>query len=148
MDYQIKPGFNRRPSCQMHIDINSCFDSVEQQANPFLRHKPVAVAAYDSPKGCILAASIEAKCLGIKVGLRVKEGKVLCPGLIIRTPDTDKYRAVHLALKSLLSNYTPRVVPKSIDEFVLDFSGTPAFQRGMFTVGQEIKTRIKKEIGD
>ena len=130
MDSQISLNFNRRPSSIMHIDLNSCFASVEQQANPFLRYKPIAVAAYDTPNGCIVAASIEAKRLGIKVGLRVKEGRLLCPDLIVRTPDSDKYRAVHIALKKLLSDYTPKIVPKSIDEFVLDFSGTPAFQKG------------------
>lgn len=82
------------------------------------------------------------------MGLRVKEGRLLCPNLIVRSPDSDKYRATHLALKSLLSGYTPKLTPKSIDEFVLDFSGTPAFQKGMFIIGEEIKNRIKKEIGD
>ncbi len=148
MDYQIKLDFNRRPSSVMHIDLNSCFASIEQQANPLLRDKPIAVAAYDTPNGCILAASTQAKLLGIKVGLRVKEGRLLCPDLIVRSPDSDKYRAVHLALRNLLSGYTPKITPKSIDEFVLDFSGTPALQKGIFAVGQEIKNRIKKEIGD
>lgn len=148
MDYQIKLDFNRRPSSVMHIDLNSCFASIEQQANPLLRHKPIAVAAYDTPNGCVLAASIEAKRLGVKVGLRVKESRLLCPNLIVRSPDSDKYRAVHSAFRELLSDYTPKLAPKSIDEFVLDLSGTPAFQKGMFTVGEEIKDRIKKEIGD
>ena len=148
MDYQIRLDFNQRPSPIMHIDLNSCFASIEQQANPLLRNKPIAVAAYDTPNGCIIASSTEAKQFGIKTGLRIKEGRLLCPNLIIRSPDPDKYRSVHLTLKKLLSIYTPKVIPKSIDEFVLDFSGTPAFQRGMFVVGKEIKSRIKKEIGE
>ena len=59
----------------MHLDLNSCFATIEQQANPHLRGKPVAVAAYDTPSGCIVAPSIEAKTYGVKVGMRVKEGK-------------------------------------------------------------------------
>jgi len=132
----------------MHIDLNSCFASVEQQANPLLRGKPIAVAAYDTPNGCILAPSIEAKRLGIKVGMRVKEGRLIHPQLIVLKPDPDKYRNVHIKLRNLLSDYTPKVIPKSIDEFVLDFSGTPAFSRGLIVVSQEIKSRIKEEIGD
>ena len=141
-------GFNASPSTVMHIDLNSCFASIEQQANPLLRDKPIAVAAYDSPNGCILAPSVQAKRLGIKVGMRVKDGRLLCPDLVVLGSDPDKYRSVHAALKKTLSVYTPEVVPKSIDEFVLDFAGTPALKRGLFVIGREIKDRIKKEIGD
>ena len=49
----------------MHIDLNSCFASVEQQANPRLRGLPIAVCAYTTPGGCILAPSIEAKTYGV-----------------------------------------------------------------------------------
>ena len=75
--------FNTAPSYIMHLDLNSCFATVEQQANPLYRGKPVAVCAYTSPKGCILAASIEAKKLGIKTGMRVRDGKALYPHLIL-----------------------------------------------------------------
>ena len=44
----------------MHIDLNSCFATIEQQANPLLRGKPIVVAAYTIGRGCILAASVEA----------------------------------------------------------------------------------------
>jgi DNA polymerase-4 len=104
----------------MHIDLNSCFATVEQQANPHLRGKPVAVAAYTTPSGCIIAPSVEAKELGIKVGMRVKDGKLICPDLIVLSPDPWKYRNVHIKLRKLLSNYTDKITPKSIDEFVLD----------------------------
>lgn len=132
----------------MHIDLNSCFATIEQQANPFLRGRPIAVAAYDSPSGCILAPSIEAKKLGIKVGMRVKEGKLICPDLQIFSPDPNKYRSVHLALKKLLHTYTDSVTPKSIDEFVLNFEGYPSFKLGMPKIGNQIKSKIKSEIGD
>src|SRR3954447_12120636 len=43
----------------MHVDLNSCFATIEQQANPLLRGKPIVVAAYDSPNGCVIAPSID-----------------------------------------------------------------------------------------
>lgn len=154
MGLPIKPArrggldFNSSPSTVMHIDLNSCFATIEQQANPLLRNKPIAVAAYDTPNGCIVAPSVQAKKLGIKVGMRVKDSRLLCPDLIVLSPDPDKYRAVHRSLQKILSDYTPAVVPKSIDEFVLDLAGTPALCRGLFIIGQEIKNRIWQEVGD
>lgn len=148
MGLPIRLDFNFSPSTVMHIDLNSCFATIEQQANPLLRDKPIAVAAYTTSNGCILAPSVQAKKLGIKVGMRVKDGRLLCPGLIVLESDPDKYRAVHLGLKKILTDYTPEVISKSIDEFVLDFAGTPALKRGLFVIGREIKARIKQEVGE
>lgn len=147
MGYQIK--FNTAPSRIMHIDLNSCFASIEQQANPMLRDKPIAVAAYTGPGGCILAPSVEAKEHGIKTGMRVYEGKMLYPKLIVLTPDPPKYRDVHLKLRSIFEDYTSNFHPKSIDEFVLNLKGFPVLEvKTMFEVGKEIKARIKAEAGD
>ncbi|OIO13720.1 hypothetical protein COV53_06070 [Candidatus Gottesmanbacteria bacterium CG11_big_fil_rev_8_21_14_0_20_37_11] len=140
--------FNPKEPTILHIDLNSCFATVEQQANPKLRGKPIAVAAYTTPSGCIIAPSIEAKKLGIKVGMRVKDGKMIYPNLIILPPDPWKYRSIHLLFRNLFNQYTDRVYPKSIDEFVLDIEGFPCQKKGIEEVAKEIKTRIKQEIGE
>lgn len=142
-------NFNPKPSSIMHLDLNSCFATIEQQANPHLRGKPVAVAAYTTPSGCIIAPSVEAKEHGVKVGMRVKDGKMLSPGLIVLPPDPWKYRTVHLSLRNVMEDYTSNVYPKSIDEFVLNLEGYPVFkEKPMHKTAQEIKQRIKSEIGE
>lgn len=148
MDYQTKLSFNPAPATIMHLDINSCFATIEQQANPLLRGKPVVVAAYPTASGCILASSVEAKKLGVKTGMRVREAWALCPSLVVLDSDPDKYRQVHLELKKLLGNYTDRLVPKSIDEFILSLEGYPSFGQGYVGLAKEIKGRIKEEVGD
>lgn len=115
----------------MHIDLNSCFAIIEQQANPLIRHKPVAIAAYDSPGGAVIASSYEAKALGIKLGVNVREARLLCKDVIVLMPDPDKYFDAHRRFKKVLLNYTNEVVPKSVDEFVVDFTGSQAVQRGL-----------------
>ena len=132
----------------MHLDLNSCFASVEQQANPKLRGKPIAVAAYTTPRGCIIAPSVEAKERGVTVGMRVRDGKLLCPDLIVVSPDPPKYRNIHIRLRNVLETYTDHITPKSIDEFVLDLEGYPSYAKGMRVVAQEMKDRIKREVGD
>ena len=142
-------GFNPNPAFIMHLDINSCFATIEQQANPFLRGKPLVVAAYDSSGGCVIAPSIEAKKIGIRVGMRVKDAKEIFPKVFVLTPDPWKYRSVHLALRKILLSYTNNLVPKSIDEFVLNLEGYPCLRENdIKNIAREIKLRIRKEIGE
>jgi DNA polymerase-4 len=149
MAYPTNLDFNPKSSMMMHIDLNSCFATVEQQANPLLRGRPVVIAAYTTPSGCILAPSIEAKEYGIKTGMRVKEGKLLYSRLIVLPPDPEKYRNVHVSLRKILRDYTNDFVPKSIDEFILNFDGYPILARNsMHQIGKQIKQRIKNEIGE
>lgn len=141
--------FNQAASKILLIDINSCFATIEQQANPLLRNKPVVVAAYTTPRGCILAASVDAKKLGIKTGMRVMDAQAIFPKTIILSPDPDKYRSVHLKLQNILFDYTDKVEPKSIDEFILDLNGYPCLRdKNIVDLAREIKQRVKSEIGD
>src|ERR687886_428279 len=124
----------------MHVDLNSCFATIEQQANPFLRGKPIVVAAYSSPNGCVVAPSIEAKQYGIKTGMTVRDARLLYPKVIVRTPDPTKYRAVHLMFRKIFRDYSPDVTPKSIDEAVIDLTDTlPLFRGTVSDIGVEIK---------
>lgn len=134
----------------MHIDLNSCFAIIEQQANPLIRHKPVAIAAYDSPRGAVIASSYEAKALGIKLMVNVREARMLCREVVIITPDPDKYFDAHRRFKKVLLNYTDEVTPKSVDEFVVDFKGSRAVQKGLSLVdiGYQIKQDIKSALGE
>jgi DNA polymerase-4 len=133
----------------MHIDLNSCFAIIEQQANPLYRRKPLAVAAYDSPRGMVIASSYEAKAKGIKLGVNVGEAKQIDPNVIVLMPDPLKYRYAHTLFREVLSEYTNNLYAKSIDEFVLDFQGSPAIREGrdLIDVGYEIKHKVKNHVG-
>lgn len=133
----------------MHIDLNSCFATATQQANRHLRGKPLVMAAYDSPRGCVLAPSIEAKRFGIKTGMRVMEAKLLCPHVIVMTTDVKLVRDMHLRFKKICRDYSISVTPKSIDELVIDFSPFEShIKNGLTDVAKEIKFRIRKEVGE
>ena len=145
MDLRI----NDEDSLIMHVDLNSCYAIIEQQANPLLRYKPVGVAAFDSPGGFILAASYEAKRQGITL-MRIRDAKVLCPDIIILTPDPEKYFDAHRRFRAVLERYTNEVNPKSIDEFMVDFRGSQAVQDGksLVAIAKQIKQDIKESLGD
>lgn len=141
---------NKGAATVMHIDLNSCFAIIEQQANRLLRGKPVGVAAYDTPRGFIVASSYEAKAKGVKLGVNVAQARQLCPHIIIVTPDPSKYREAHKRFKQVLLAYTNDVTPKSIDEFVVHLENAPVYKQGMTAqaLGYQIKQDIYASLGE
>lgn len=133
----------------MHIDLNSCFASIEQQARPRLRGRPVAIVNRRTEHTAIVTASYEAKAHGVKVGMRFKEAARLAPGLIMLESDPPKYRFVYHKLMSIMKNYSPVTHMKSIDEGVIDFhQATEATRaRTLEDIGLEIKRRLRNEVG-
>lgn len=133
----------------MHIDLNSCFATIEQQSRPMLRHKPIAVVNRRTEQTAIITASYEAKARGVKVGMKFRDAKLLCPDIIPLESDPPKYRHVYRKLMTILEDYSAHIRMKSIDEGVIDFTqSTKAFQQqDLLEVGREIKQRLYDEIG-
>ena len=140
---------NKARPLVMHIDLNSCFATVEQQARPRLRGKPVAIVNRRTDHTMIVTASYEAKAMGVKLGMRLKDAAKLCPGLIGLESDPPKYRYVYHQLMRIMNDYSAHVRMKSIDEGVIDFSETTTAlqQRDIKDIGYEIKQRLRDEVG-
>lgn len=133
----------------MHIDLNSCFATVEQQSRPMLRGRPVAVVNRRMENTSIVTASYEAKARGISVGMKVKEAMKLAPDLVALESDPAKYRYVYHKMLGIMKRYSAHITMKSIDEGVIDFHDTTEAIRGrdLKDIGMEIKQRLKNEIG-
>lgn len=139
---------NREKPLIMHIDLNSCFAMVEQQARPSLRGKPLAVTNRLVKKSTLVACSYEAKAKGVKVGMSFDEAKILAPDIIMIETDPPKYHYVYQKMVGIMKDYSPDVTMKSIDEGVIDFHGTELLRRGSLeSIGYEIKQRLKEEVG-
>ena len=129
----------------MHIDFNSYFASVEQQANPRLRGKPIGVTGGDRMQRTVLgAASIEAKKFGVTTGMQIWEAKKLCPQIIIVAGDSDKYLACTTRFLNILKDYSPCLEVFSIDECFLECKS----QNSKIKIAEDIKKRIREEIGE
>jgi len=141
---------NKEKPMMMFIDLNSAFATAEQQAHPTLRGKPMGVTNRISKECCVIAASYEAKKLGIKVGMRMSDAKAICPEFIMLETDAPKYHRVYQKLVNIMKDYSPKIRMKSIDEGVIDFHGMEPTLNGktLVDIGYEIKQRVKDEIGD
>jgi DNA polymerase-4 len=145
----MNEGYNEERPLIMHIDLNSCFATVEQQSRPRLRGRPIAIVNRRTENTSIVTASYEAKALGIGVGMKVKEAKKLCPDLVALESDPPKYRYVYHKLMEIMKRYSAHITMKSIDEGVIDFYQATEAMRGraLEDIGQEIKQALRSEIG-
>lgn len=132
----------------LFLDLNSYFASVEQQENPALRGKPVAVVPMETDSTCAIAASYEAKAYGVKTGTKIADAKRMCPGLHCVLARHNKYVDYHHRIINEVINHVPINKVWSIDELS---SRLPERMRNIKTVTgivQKIKTGLHKNIGE
>ncbi|MCW3083800.1 MAG: nucleotidyltransferase/DNA polymerase involved in repair [Bacteroidetes bacterium] len=132
----------------LFIDMNSFFASCEQQVNYWLRDRPVGVCVYTGKFSCIIAPSIEAKKKGIKTGMRLNEAILLCPDLVPLETNPARYRDFHTKIIKVLKKYSNDVIPKSIDEAIVNLHNYKLVHDDMISVAKKIKQDIHTEVGD
>lgn len=112
----------RWPRAIVLVDMNAFFASVEQRDFPELRGQPVAVT--NGVEGTtIITSSYEARAFGVRTGMRLKEARRLCPGLIQRPTRPQIYAAVSSAIMEALGGVCPDMEVFSVDEAFLDVTG-------------------------
>lgn len=131
----------------LHIDFDSYFASCEQQFNPQLRGKPIAVTAQNG-RNCIIAASREAKKLGVKSPSTRWEAVQIAPDLIFTSASFERYWEITQKFLNICSDYSPFVELFSLDEVFMDITATKDLFGGSFSLIEKIKKRIKEEIGE
>jgi DNA polymerase-4 len=143
-------GINPAPPEVMHIDLNSAFAMTEQQANPLLRNRPVGVTNRLNDYAICIAASYEAKRLGINLGTRNGEARTIAPNFVMVESDPAKYQYVNRRMKAIFASYSPAFQMKSVDEGIIDFRGMKGLLKGrsLEDIGYEIKQRVREEVGD
>jgi len=127
-------------------DMDAFFASVEQQVNPALRGKPVAVIGSGN-RTVVVTRSYEARKYGVKTGMNVYEARKACPHLIFVAGDNEKYTYTCAELSKIYSRFTPDLEIYSIDEAFLDVTTTHHLFGGPEAIGSAIKGEIKKRFG-
>jgi DNA polymerase IV len=131
----------------LHIDLNSFFASVEQQLHPEYRGKPLAVVPTFADTTVCIAASYEAKALGIKTGTQVGEAKKLCPGIILIEGNHTEYAKYSHAISEAVELACPVSHNPSIDEMVCQLLGREQEPPRARQIALNIKQSIYKNVG-
>jgi len=133
---------------ELFIDMNSFFASCEQQVNYYLRGRPVAVCVYTGKHGCVIAPSAEAKDRGVKLGVPLDKAMLICPDLVPIETNPARYREFHVKIIAVLKRFADDVLPKSIDEAVVDLTRYRYVHKDVVKVARDIKRAIQTEVGD
>lgn len=127
-------------------DVNSFYASCEKIFRPDLRDKPVVVLSNND--GCVIARSIEAKQLGIKMGVPWFQLKVMqFPEPVIPfSSNYELYASMSNRVMSHLEELAPRVEQYSIDEMFLDIRGIDTCMN-FEDFGQQLRKHVKDGTG-
>src|SRR5882724_8630069 len=134
----------------LHVDADSFFASCEIALNPKLQGREVWVGGGRRGDGIVIAANRAAKKFGIKTGMACFEAKRLCPTGVLCKPHYDEYRRLSAEMFRILEEYSPTLVPISIDEGFLDFTTMDKHVwRNTTPINyiKEIGERVRKEVG-
>ena len=132
----------------LHIDLNSFFASVEQQLHPEYRGKPTAVVPTMADTTCCIAASYEAKALGIKTGTQVGEARRICPGIILVNGDHAEYARVSAEIVDAVERVCPVAHKPSIDEVQCQLMGREREPPNARRIALAIKQAIQDDVGE
>ena len=132
----------------LHCDCNSFFASVETALNPAYKGVPMAVCGSQEDRhGIVLAKNEEAKKYGIQTAETVFSAKKKCPKLVIASPHYTEYERYSKMVNAIYAEYTDKVEPFGIDESWLDVTASRRIFGSGEAIAQEIKERVKNEIG-
>lgn len=132
----------------LYIDFNSYFASVEQQLNPALRGKPVAVIPVQTDSTCAIAASYEAKAFGIRTGTPIYEAKKMCPKLICVVAQHEVYIDFHHRILKEIDKYLPVAKVCSIDEVACELMDNENSLERATEIAHKIKKGVSAHVGE
>ncbi len=135
------------PLRTLFLDLNAFFASVQQQDDPRLRGRPIAVVPVVSDHTCCIAVSYEARAFGIRTGTPVHEARHRCPDITFICSRTGAYVDYHHRIIAVVESCLPVHRVWSIDEMECRLMGREREPDQARALARQIKSRIAAQIG-
>jgi DNA polymerase-4 len=94
-----------------------------------------------------LAKNQIAKKYGVTTGEALWQAKQKCPQLVIIRPHYDRYLRFSALARQIYNSYTDQVESFGLDECWLDVSGSVHLFGDSTVIAEEIRERVKRELG-
>ena len=132
---------------QLFVDMNAFFASVEQQERPELRGRPVGVVPMLAETTCCIAASYEAKALGVTTGTGVREARARCPGIRLVEARPELYVRYHHLVVAAVESCLHVDQVLSIDEMCGRLMGTERQPDRAAALARAVKLALARSLG-
>jgi DNA polymerase-4 len=127
--------------------MNSYFATMEQQAYPNLRGKPVGVAGKGrGERTVVTGASVEAKRMGVQSGMSTWEAQRICPKIILIPATYERYIYSSKRIFALLESLSPTVDVFSIDEAFADLGENKSWDEAA-ALARCFKVLLRRHLG-
>jgi len=132
----------------LHSDLNNFYATVECKRNPYWKDLPLCVCGNPRDRhGIVLAKNYIAKNVGVKKGMPLWQARQICPNIICVIANFDEYLEHSRMVRKIYEDYTDRIEPFGIDEAWLDVTESEKLFGSGEKIANEIRERIKKEVG-
>ncbi|MEM6756143.1 MAG: type VI secretion protein ImpB [Planctomycetota bacterium] len=130
----------------LFIDMNGFFAAAEQHDDRALRGRPVGVTPTEGEASGLIAASVEAKAVGVRMGMRPREARAVCPQIVVRKARPDRYIALHKQLLEATTKHAPVHKAYSIDEWAVRLLGDEREPDAATDLAERIRRQIKGDL--
>ncbi len=132
----------------LFLDLNAYFASCEQQENPALRGKPIIIVQTMTDSACAIAASYEAKRLGISTGTLVREAKQICRAVIPVKAKHALYTEYHERILAAVDTCLPVEKVLSVDEMACRLMGRERQVPVARELAFKVKRALREQVGE
>jgi DNA polymerase-4 len=129
------------------VDLDAFFASVEQIDRPELKGKPVIVGAAPGRRGVVSTCSYEARAFGLHSAMPISEAYRRCPQGVYLPVRMQRYEEISREIMDILKDFTPDLHQLSIDEALMDMTGTERLWGEPENAAMRIKEKIREATG-
>ena len=129
----------------LYLDCDGFFAACEENADPALHGRPVAVSTIDPDNraAVLIAVNTAAKRRGLGKGERAEEARRLVPDLTVRHQRPELYVATHHAIARALDTVLPGARSHSVDELAAELAPGD----GPEAILDQVKAAIAETLG-
>ena len=129
-----------------HLDVDAFATNLERLQRPELAKRPLVIAP-PKARSTVLAASQDAKDLGIAKHMDLSRIRRDFPGILVRPPNFQLYNKAHGDLLAIAARYSPTVEPIRFGHVAMDMMGMGSLLGDLESAALNLCKNVEEHLG-